>query len=260
MDQGQLVAKYAEMGVDTSRILPVDYVWSGERYRDLVGDVRFDWIVASHVVEHVPDLVGFVNECTEILAPGGALSLVVPDKRATFDYHRPPSGLGAVVDAHLAGRRISSPGATAEFELYIADYHADALAPPFMQQDIEHACNMMARAARGEYHDVHAWVFTPSSFRLLVEDLHRLGLLQAREAAFVEGEDEFYVQLSREGAGPDLDRLALSTRAVDELRGACEIERLVRRNIALRGELEATRRTLSWRLTAPLRAIRRGLP
>ena len=263
MNQEQLVAKYARLGQDTSRIQPVDYVWSGERYIDLVGDTRFDWIIASHVIEHVPDLVGFVNECAEILTEDGVLSLVVPDKRWTFDYYRPPVGLGAVVDAHLQGRRMSSPGATAEFEMFIADYNGSPSAPPFLNP-VAHAKAMMAKATSGAYHDIHAWVFTASSFRLLIEDLHALGMMQVREAAFAPAVGEFYIQLSRQGAGPGVDRQTLGLRALEEqsLSGsvvgqAGPLERLTRENAALQAELAATRRTLSWRLTAPLRAVRR---
>jgi SAM-dependent methyltransferase len=266
MDQADLVKKYTSLRVDTSRIQPVDYVWSGERYADLVGDERFDWVIASHVIEHVPDIVGFINECAEVMAPEGVLSLVVPDKRETFDFYRPPAGLGPVVDAHLQSRRMSSPGAIAEFEMFIADY--DGSPTPRFMNPAAHAMAMMKRAEGGHYVDIHAWVFTPSSFRLLMEDLHALGLLQLRECAFAENGGEFYIKLSKAGAGPGVDRTALARRALDELTGIKRgvisdtqerLEQLVRERTALRAELEAVKRTLSWRITAPLRAVRRSV-
>ena len=36
-------------------------------------------ILASHVVEHVPDLVGYLNQVADILIPGGVLRLAVPE-------------------------------------------------------------------------------------------------------------------------------------------------------------------------------------
>jgi hypothetical protein len=45
--QDELREKYRTHGVDIAAIEAVDYVWNGERYRDLVGPkTRFDWIIA----------------------------------------------------------------------------------------------------------------------------------------------------------------------------------------------------------------------
>jgi SAM-dependent methyltransferase len=265
-DQAELIRKYEHMGTDTSRIQPVDYVWSGQRYLDLVGDTRFDWIIASHVIEHVPDIVGFLNQCAEILNPGGIISLVAPDKRESFDYYRPPAGLSAVVDAHVERRKLSSAGAIAEFEMFYAEFVHGQTNPP-MPNTSEYAIQMMKKPGKGVYHDVHAWVFTPSSFRLLIEDLYRLELLDVREAGFAEVPHEFYVKLAKEGRGPDVGRAVLAQRAVDELAGSAgvppvaqeHIARLEREKAELEAELAATRATLSWRVTAPLRAVRRGV-
>ena len=171
-DQAGLIAKYESMKVDTSRIQPVDYVWSGERYADLVGDTRFDWIVASHVIEHVPDLIGFINECGEILTPKGRLALAVPDRRCEFDYFRPASGLGSVVDAHLQGRKLSSPGLAAEFALYMSQLEGrDTWEPwdtgvPTLRHPEQVAANLLKACQTGQYHDIHAWVFKkPLVFR-----------------------------------------------------------------------------------------------
>jgi len=81
LDAPGLRAKYADHGVDVAAIEEVDYVWRGESLEALVGGERFAWIIASHVIEHVPDFIGFLGSCERILAPGGVLSLAVPDKR-----------------------------------------------------------------------------------------------------------------------------------------------------------------------------------
>ncbi len=225
LDRAGLIAKYEKANVDISRIQPVDYVWSGQRYLDLVGETRFDWILASHVIEHVPDLVGFVNGCAEVLTPDGRLSLVVPDKRREFDCYRPPSGLGGVIDAHLENRRLSSKGLAAEFALNIALLDGrdtwldqDRGTPQFLY-GLDVARAMMNSLDEGGYIDIHAWVFTPHSFRLLIEDLYGLGLSHLREASFTPSDQcEFFIQLSRDGAGPGIDRLDLTLLALDEMR------------------------------------------
>lgn len=100
----ELIAKYETIGLPREQIdaiEEVDYVWRGEPLAELVGPAtRFDYIVASHVIEHTTDLVGFLNGCAEILLPNGVLCLVVPDKRFCFDRMRPLSSLGEVMHAH----------------------------------------------------------------------------------------------------------------------------------------------------------------
>ncbi len=143
----------------------MDYVWSGQPYTELMGAVRFDWVLASHVIEHVPDLIGFINECGELLTPGGRLSLAVPDRRCEFDYYRPCAGLGSVVDAHLEGRRRSSPGLAAEFALYICQldgrdiWGASERGAPQLRHNDNRALSVFERAGRAMS------ISTPGSLR-----------------------------------------------------------------------------------------------
>lgn len=226
MDQEALIARYQAMGLDTSRIEPVDFVWAGQSYAELTGRRdHFDWIIASHVIEHVPDLVGFVRQCDEVLNEGGVLSLAVPDKRTCFDRFRAISGIGPVIDAHLDGRRRNSPGTVAEFFLHVATRDGVQVwgDPRPGQFGLVHSVDQARDAMRNligsdAYVDTHAWCFVPSSFRLMIEDLHALGLIPLRETAFFPSEGcEFFVTLSRDGAGPGLDRLALMQRVDEEL-------------------------------------------
>jgi len=115
-----LLEKYSGCDVDVSRIEEVDFVWrAGVPYSELTGrEKHYDWIIASHVIEHVPDLIVFLNECDAILKDDGVLSLAIPDKRYCFDHFRPISGIGNVIDNHI--RRVSrpSPVIVAEHMLY----------------------------------------------------------------------------------------------------------------------------------------------
>ena len=103
-DQAALKEKYADAGVDLDRIEPVDVVWSGQPVEELVQGRRFDWVIASHVAEHAPDLIGFLNDYSSLVAPGGRLGLILPDKRSCFDVARPssPLSLGSLTPTSLA--------------------------------------------------------------------------------------------------------------------------------------------------------------
>lgn len=97
--------KYKTQNVDISSIEEVDYVWSGEPLHELTGKSDYyDWIVASHVIEHTPDLISFLEQCEIMLKPGGLLCLAVPDHRYCFDVFRSVSTPGSVIQAFLEKR------------------------------------------------------------------------------------------------------------------------------------------------------------
>lgn len=235
-DRAALVNKYRDHGVDLDAIEEVDFVWKGGSYAELTGrSAHYDWIIASHVVEHVPDLVGFLNDCDTLLREGGVLSLAVPDKRYCFDRLRALTGLSQLIDAHLQGRRNHSPGQVADYFLNVVKLDgriawdaALAVGRSLSSVEFVHTVQdantgMDAVRKHDAYLDIHAWCFTPSWFRLLLDDLNRLGLVALRERSFSATQGhEFYIALSRDGAGPDRDRLALMREAETEM-AACAL-------------------------------------
>jgi ubiquinone/menaquinone biosynthesis C-methylase UbiE len=120
----ELKAKYAhDPNVDIHKIVDVDYVWGKEGLPELVGqDAPFDYLVASHVIEHVPDFIGWLKEIHAVLKVDGVLSLVIPDKRCCFDYHRQLTQVADVVDAFLHHSRKPSPR-------QVFDYISSAVMP-----------------------------------------------------------------------------------------------------------------------------------
>lgn len=212
MDREALIERYQGLGIDTSRIEEVDYVWSGERYAELMGGTElFDWIISSHSIEHVPDMVGFLNDCKDILKVGGILSLVIPDRRYMFDVERENSSLASVIDAHLRKDVNPTPGAVAEFNLRFseragkASWHSLSLARLFRSKRV----NSLERsreafreglAAKG-YLDIHVWCFTQRSFAKIFNDLRDLDMLSGLQmvSAPVSNKDEFQLSLKRVG-------------------------------------------------------------
>ena len=49
----------------------------------------YDFLVGSHSLEHVPDLLGFFQEADRLLAPGAVITQALPDLRFCFDFFRP---------------------------------------------------------------------------------------------------------------------------------------------------------------------------
>lgn len=82
MSRAELIAKYRKLGLAADHldnIENVDFIWQDQSYEELTGNSKYyDWIIASHVIEHTPDLIEFLNRCDQVLKDDGVLSLVVP--------------------------------------------------------------------------------------------------------------------------------------------------------------------------------------
>ena len=242
--QAELQSKYRDNpGADADAIEPVDHVSDGRLMVEVIGrDKTYDFIVASHVIEHAPDILGFLKDCEALLKPGGVLVLAVPDMRYCFDRFRPRSSLGAVIDAHREGRRRHTRASLIDRIAYNSrlddrpGWSRTCTGTQRLQFDLETVPAIAAKYESGAYVDTHGWQFTPSSFRGLVEDLFSLGMIGLREERFVETPIfEFFTILSREGQGPGLSRLELLEAVLDE---EAESAALFRRTVAERDLLK----------------------
>ncbi len=115
-----MIAKYQDHGVNINNIEEVDFVWQKESYADLTGKTKFyDWIIASHVIEHTPCLISFLNNCDAILKDDGVISLAIPDKRYCFDHFRPITGISKIIDSYFQKSNTHTPGTVAEYYLNV---------------------------------------------------------------------------------------------------------------------------------------------
>jgi hypothetical protein len=225
-DAERLREIYTSLGHSVDRIEQVDYVSNGRPIHEAVPRrYEYDFIFSSHAIEHVPDLIGYFKSCEMLLKPGGKVALAVPDKRYTFDALRFPSTVGDALDAHLAGNTRHSTGtvidAVVNAVLLTGNSswsRADRGQLDHMNPDERVKLQLeKSTAVNPVYIDVHGWVFTPASFRLLLHDLRTLELTCLKEESFVENEAlEFYVTLSREAEAPDKSRLDLQKALLAE--------------------------------------------
>lgn len=230
LGQQELINKYRAHGTNTSNIEEVDFVWKGESYEKLVGKKKcYDWIIASHVAEHTPDLIGFLNDCDSLLKDTGVLSLVLPDKRYCFDHFRPITSISKLIDNHHQKATRHSQGVVAEYFLNVvkrSDRIAwdDCTGGAFQ---FSHSLQSSLDAIReynddDEYLDVHSWCFVPHSFRLIIHDLHLLGLIPFKEIGFYQTDGfEFFITLGRSGRGVSQTRLEMLKVIDSEMRDGC---------------------------------------
>lgn len=271
VDTDTLRSRYTtHAGFDIDAIVPIDYASGDGSIREAVGDdAPFDYVIASHVIEHVPDLISWLHDVRSVLADGGVLSLAVPDHRRCFDVMRSPTIAADVVQAYLDKATVPSPR-------HVFDHYSSAVAwkgaigwgeeAPFdelvrVHTDAE-ALERATTAAGGDtYIDVHCWVFTPRSFCRVIAALQRVHLVPfSVELCSETVGGEFFARLRTadpvEASVPDVDNDAQVDENDDLLRSDLAAARAALG--AANAELTALRQTRSWKITRPLRAVQRA--
>lgn len=215
LDADALRNKYKNHGVNIENIEDVDFVWNGEPLSELIGqEFQYDWIIASHVVEHVPDFVSFLQQCTRLLKHDGKISLIIPDKRYCFDHLSPTSTTGEFLDAFEEKRTRPSVGKVFDHVSNACKrgggiaWSAETVGEIEFVHTFEQAKNTWQQARTSkDYIDVHCWRFTPESFRLVLSDLNKLQLTEMGIVKeFSTTGCEFYVTLGKSST-PATNRL-----------------------------------------------------
>jgi hypothetical protein len=210
------------------RIQPIDFVFNGEPIERLVpADLRFNVIYGSHVIEHQVDLIGHLQSLESLLKPGGRVIEMIPDLRTCFDCLRFPTVTSDLLVVHHRGAKVHqgrqifdclsrmlsmNPGRRIHDSDFKGAHFASSLHGA-------HQALIAAEAPEQPFRDLHAWAFTPESFRLLMIELRLLDLIRLAPV-FVSSSfaNQFCAVLERTPGG-------LASMTSDEIQ-ALEAERL----------------------------------
>jgi len=214
-------------------IVEVDYVVKeGSTLSATVGaDAPFDYVVASHVLEHLANPLGWLEDAEKLLAPDGLVSLVIPDKRFCFDVNRDLTRPQDWADWYLRDLRAPSYSQLFDFFAHVttidgmvdtagiwegtADY-AGVRRSDVPDADLAAWQSCLHYRDTQAYMDVHTGVYTPERFLSLVELGTKAGVLHFEVAHFVptpRGSLEFYATLRRSPPEALAERLASLGRA-----------------------------------------------
>jgi SAM-dependent methyltransferase len=220
-----------------------------------------DFVIASHVLEHLAEPLGQIEEIYRVLRDGGIALILLPDRRYTFDLHRQPTSLDHLIDEHR--RRV-----TAVDDEHLEEFmrNTDAWNPDWNDAERQDA---METHRRRSIH-VHCW--TETEFQSVLE--HTMTVMGMRwellDTLFVDevpGSLEFGVVLRKTTldvpgaelvdhllAGWQAQRARVGTRHEHEheqepATGTSETARYGRRGIRrVRSAAGRTLRSARWRL------------
>ena len=221
--QDELRERYRfDKNVRIDDIEEVDAVDDGRDFSELlaVPEHSLHYVISSHNIEHLPDPISFLLRCERILSPDGRLFLIVPDKRGTFDYFRPLSTTGQLLEAYHNRRKHHLPSALFD-TVYstMGNGDSDNL---LLSHVLKDGYSRFEHGLENEFYiDTHAWIFTLSSFLLLIHELRELGIIHLGiEKYYNRQNNEFFVIMS-----PGKHELSFSRQEL--------LERIVFENINL---------------------------
>jgi SAM-dependent methyltransferase len=205
----QLRAKFRDdPNVNVSAIVETDFLWGQQTLTELVSGKLFDYVLASHVIEHVPNMIGWLRDVASVLKDDGILSLAIPDKRYTFDLKRELTNCGALIESYLMDRRRPSVRDVFDHRSLVARVDAiKAWNGEINVQDLvpDHSLGeawkeIQAYQTSDQYVDVHVNVVTPASFLDILDLMSSLGLFDFALVNFLDTQRntlEFFVVLQR---------------------------------------------------------------
>src|SRR5688500_1257132 len=138
-------------------------------------DHSLDYVLASHVLEHVANPVRALAEWYRVVRPGGYIYLVVPDRRATWEHARELTPADHLIDDFIRGTTAVDATHIDEF-VFQADW--SIFSPETPAEDVPAKQAELARTMRwavehGEEINIHFHTFEPSNLRELLERLSR---------------------------------------------------------------------------------------
>lgn len=196
VDAESLRSKYKESpDVIPEEIVDLDFICGEKSFSELLQGRKIDYAIASHVAEHVPDLITWLRDLCEILHKGGAIRLTLPDARFSFDVLRNQTEYYQLLLPYAIGAKKPQPHQLMDHFIHQAKnmdgwrrFHGDLdITEVTPVRSTSEAISQFKEAiSHGGYVDVHCWAFTPSRFAVCMARLCEDDLLQTKCAGFVD--------------------------------------------------------------------------
>ncbi|MFZ0268051.1 methyltransferase domain-containing protein [Caulobacter sp.] len=198
-------------GLQGREVPEVDFVWTPGRplAECAPPGTLFDYAIASHVMEHVPNPIGWINDVLSVMKVGGRLALFLPDRRLTTDYYRQETQYHHLVQWWIEQPSVPTPGQILDFmtnsfehrhgiEVDWAAIEGGLRLPPYYS-GADSLNTAIFVHNETHYVDVHTTVWNATTFKSVFERVISSGLLNVSMGEVIEEGPEFLVVLTKLG-------------------------------------------------------------
>ncbi len=204
----ELIRNYInDSNVNTDNIIEPSYVIVNNDYSSI--SEKFQSIVSSHNIEHMPCLVTFLINLQNVLHSDGAIYLIIPDKRFCFDHYKRESDIYDVLQLYF--EKNYRPRFTDILKHVSLSTHNDPVAHwggnsgeiDYEKAVLNNYEGLLSQYNNGGYIDTHVSIFTPQSFIKIIDLLNKLKLINLeidRINHTLRNAHEFYVILKKSKA------------------------------------------------------------
>ncbi len=84
-------------------------------------DASHDFVVSSHVLEHLPNPIKALLEWDRLVRPGGIIFMIVPHKEKTFDKHKARTSLQHIIEDFLTNNKALRKNPTGHDHCWITE-------------------------------------------------------------------------------------------------------------------------------------------
>jgi len=192
--------------INTDDIVEIDYVIKSSYKSTFEKTKKFDSVVLSHVIEHIPDILSFFKDVESIVSENGKLIIIYPDSRYCFDHFR--NGTTFVDALSLLSKGSSAGYRVFDFVFNVVNENRPEYfwegkdlytkLPRNNFKDSEEAYEKANRDILPE--DTHFWPFSDHQFIKFIYDMDRAGMLGFEIDKFhstKQNTQEFMVVLKR---------------------------------------------------------------
>jgi hypothetical protein len=178
--------------VNVDLIPEIDIVTDGKLIDKFLPHSSIDFVVASHVLEHVPDFIGWIKANLSILKVGGKIAIAYPDMKHCFDIKRRESVTSDLICAYLEERTKPNFSNICDFTWNAAKANpVDTWSGATTKENAEYIHDRMdlldtlKRKVRYEgYTDCHCWTFTDTGILPVLNEIISLFFLPAKVVGF----------------------------------------------------------------------------
>jgi len=149
-----------------------------------IEDESFDFIVASHFLEHSADLIKTLKNHYRVIKKNGIMFYIIPDKRFTFDKPRKLTSFQHIEEDFLKGWEYNSQW---HYREYFSVLHNEK------GQKFEQKLNNL----RGKKIDIHYHVWTSKTFKSHLLKIIEKGYLNVKIISVFQNHGEFFVILKK---------------------------------------------------------------